>query len=182
MCGSVCGGCTQVHLRISSPPVTDPCFYGMDFPSKEELFANQVHTHTVGGAVCHRGFDRLVLTKHLFLFPPLASGPLLSLSTSCLCPSPPLSLSLVSLSLSLSLSLSVCVCVQYAGNVEEMAKWLRVTSLGYLTPEGLVEAATRSSGLSLSPLSLFLSLSHSLTDCTGFLVRSVCLSGCFSLS
>ena len=31
-----------MHLRISSPPVTDPCFYGMDFPSKEELFANQV--------------------------------------------------------------------------------------------------------------------------------------------
>ncbi len=35
----------QVHLRISSPPVTDPCFYGMDFPSKEELFANQVTAH-----------------------------------------------------------------------------------------------------------------------------------------
>ena len=33
-----------MHLRISSPPVTDPCFYGMDFPSKEELFANQVDT------------------------------------------------------------------------------------------------------------------------------------------
>jgi hypothetical protein len=36
--------------------------------------------------------------------------------------------------------------VQYAGNVDAMAKWLRVTSLGYLAPEGLVEAATRSSG------------------------------------
>jgi hypothetical protein len=36
--------------------------------------------------------------------------------------------------------------VQYAGNVDAMAKWLRVSSLGYLAPEGLVEAATRSSG------------------------------------
>jgi hypothetical protein len=36
---------THTHLhtqhRVASPPVTDPCFYGMDFPSKEELFANQ---------------------------------------------------------------------------------------------------------------------------------------------
>ena len=30
----------QVHLRISSPPITHPCKYGMDFPSKEELIAN----------------------------------------------------------------------------------------------------------------------------------------------
>jgi len=30
-----------VHLRISSPPIVSPCFYGMDFPSKEELIANK---------------------------------------------------------------------------------------------------------------------------------------------
>jgi len=29
----------SIHLRISSPPITHPCFYGMDFPSKEELIA-----------------------------------------------------------------------------------------------------------------------------------------------
>lgn len=33
-----------------------------------------------------------------------------------------------------------------AGDIEAMAAWLQVDSLGYLTPEGLVEAATRSSG------------------------------------
>jgi len=33
-------GAKEVHFRIASPPVTDPCFYGMDFPSKGELFAN----------------------------------------------------------------------------------------------------------------------------------------------
>ena len=27
----------SIHLRISSPPIVHPCFYGMDFPSKEEL-------------------------------------------------------------------------------------------------------------------------------------------------
>ncbi len=31
----------EVHLRITSPPITHPCKYGMDFPSKEELIANQ---------------------------------------------------------------------------------------------------------------------------------------------
>jgi amidophosphoribosyltransferase len=33
----------SIHLRISSPPVTNPCYYGMDFPSKEELIANQMN-------------------------------------------------------------------------------------------------------------------------------------------
>jgi amidophosphoribosyltransferase len=31
----------EIHLRISSPPITHPCYYGMDFPSKEELIANR---------------------------------------------------------------------------------------------------------------------------------------------
>jgi amidophosphoribosyltransferase len=30
----------EVHLRITSPPITHPCKYGMDFPSKGELIAN----------------------------------------------------------------------------------------------------------------------------------------------
>lgn len=30
----------EVHLRITSPPITHPCKYGMDFPSKRELIAN----------------------------------------------------------------------------------------------------------------------------------------------
>jgi len=31
----------SIHLRISSPPILFPCYYGMDFPSKEELIANR---------------------------------------------------------------------------------------------------------------------------------------------
>lgn len=30
-----------IHLRISSPPIMHPCFYGMDFPSSQELIAFQ---------------------------------------------------------------------------------------------------------------------------------------------
>lgn len=32
-------GATEVHVRISSPPVQWPCFYGIDFPTREELAA-----------------------------------------------------------------------------------------------------------------------------------------------
>jgi amidophosphoribosyltransferase len=32
-------GAKEVHMRISSPPTTDPCFYGVDTPNKEKLIA-----------------------------------------------------------------------------------------------------------------------------------------------
>jgi amidophosphoribosyltransferase len=31
----------EIHLRISSPPIYHPCYYGMDFPSAGELIANK---------------------------------------------------------------------------------------------------------------------------------------------
>ncbi len=33
-------GATEVHVRISSPPVQWPCFYGIDFATRAELIAN----------------------------------------------------------------------------------------------------------------------------------------------
>ncbi len=33
-------GAVEVHVRIASPPVRWPCFYGIDFASKAELVAN----------------------------------------------------------------------------------------------------------------------------------------------
>ncbi len=32
-------GAKEVHVRVSSPPIIAPCFYGMDFPTREELIA-----------------------------------------------------------------------------------------------------------------------------------------------
>ncbi len=32
-------GAAEVHVRVSSPPVISPCYYGMDFPSTQELIA-----------------------------------------------------------------------------------------------------------------------------------------------
>ncbi len=34
-------GAAEVHLRISSPPVRFPCFYGIDIPTLEELIASK---------------------------------------------------------------------------------------------------------------------------------------------
>ena len=34
-------GATEVHVRISSPPVKNPCFYGIDTSDREELIASQ---------------------------------------------------------------------------------------------------------------------------------------------
>ena len=32
-------GATEVHIRITCPPVLWPCFYGIDFPTRQELIA-----------------------------------------------------------------------------------------------------------------------------------------------
>jgi amidophosphoribosyltransferase len=32
-------GAREVHMRVSSPPITGPCYYGIDTPNKEELIA-----------------------------------------------------------------------------------------------------------------------------------------------
>ena len=40
-------GAVEVHVRISSPPVRWPCFYGIDFASRAELIANGLDTEGI---------------------------------------------------------------------------------------------------------------------------------------
>ncbi|MDE3064321.1 MAG: amidophosphoribosyltransferase [Acidobacteriota bacterium] len=49
-------GATEVHLRISSPPFTWPCYYGIDTPTREELLAAH---HTVEEMRAYIGSDSL---------------------------------------------------------------------------------------------------------------------------
>ncbi len=49
-------GAREVHFRIASPPVTNPCFYGIDMPSKEELIGA---THSVPEIAATLGVDSL---------------------------------------------------------------------------------------------------------------------------
>ena len=37
-------GAKEVHMRVSAPPFTDPCYYGVDIDSKDRLIANH---HTI---------------------------------------------------------------------------------------------------------------------------------------
>ncbi len=49
-------GAREVHLRVSSPPVTGPCYYGIDTPSREELIAAN---YTIPEIAAHLGVDSL---------------------------------------------------------------------------------------------------------------------------
>ncbi len=40
-------GAREVHVRISSPPVKWPCFYGIDFASRAELIANGLNSEEI---------------------------------------------------------------------------------------------------------------------------------------
>ncbi len=44
-------GATEVHVRISSPPVKWPCFYGIDFATKAELVANGLSTEEICSSI-----------------------------------------------------------------------------------------------------------------------------------
>jgi len=37
------GGASEVHMRIASPPTTNPCFYGVDTPDKDKLLAARMN-------------------------------------------------------------------------------------------------------------------------------------------
>lgn len=44
-------GATEVHVRISSPPVEWPCFYGIDFATRAELIAPGLSTAEIAQAI-----------------------------------------------------------------------------------------------------------------------------------
>jgi amidophosphoribosyltransferase len=54
-------GAKEIHMRISSPPTTGPCYYGIDTPHKSELIAA---THSVPEIAQHLGVDSLSYLSH----------------------------------------------------------------------------------------------------------------------
>ncbi len=49
-------GAREVHMRISSPPITGPCYYGIDTPNREELIAANLDLEQIAQ---HLGVDSL---------------------------------------------------------------------------------------------------------------------------
>ena len=54
-------GAKEIHMRISSPPTTGPCYYGIDTPVKSELIAAN---HSVEEIKSHLGVDSLAYLSH----------------------------------------------------------------------------------------------------------------------
>ncbi|GAB4013899.1 amidophosphoribosyltransferase [Nocardioides ultimimeridianus] len=44
-------GAAEVHVRISSPPVKWPCFYGIDFATRAELIANGLDAEEIASSI-----------------------------------------------------------------------------------------------------------------------------------
>ena len=49
-------GAKEVHMRISSPPIKFPCFYGIDMPTKKELIGSERSVESIRR---HLGVDTL---------------------------------------------------------------------------------------------------------------------------
>ncbi len=49
-------GAKEIHFRIASPPIRNPCFYGIDMPTKEELIASRLDVEEIRE---HLGVDSL---------------------------------------------------------------------------------------------------------------------------
>jgi amidophosphoribosyltransferase len=45
-------GAVEVHVRISSPPVIGPCFYGIDLADEDELIASSRSVEEVRSSIC----------------------------------------------------------------------------------------------------------------------------------
>jgi amidophosphoribosyltransferase len=62
-------GAAEVHMRISSPPTTNPCYYGIDTPTRDELIAS---SHSLEAIREFLGADSLAYLslEGLFSFAP----------------------------------------------------------------------------------------------------------------
>lgn len=74
-------GPKEVHLRITSPPVKHPCMYGMDFPSKAELIANQYDSEEAIGEAL--GVDTLRYLSVRGLMEAVPEGPGIGYCSAC---------------------------------------------------------------------------------------------------
>jgi amidophosphoribosyltransferase len=81
-------GALEVHVRISSPPVKWPCFYGIDFATRAELIANGLDVEEIANSV---GADSLGYIS-LEGMVEATSQPMSSLCTACFTGSYPVEL------------------------------------------------------------------------------------------
>jgi amidophosphoribosyltransferase len=54
-------GAKEIHLRVASPPIRHPCYFGIDFPDQRELIA---HKRSVEEICSYLGVDSLHYLSH----------------------------------------------------------------------------------------------------------------------
>ncbi len=64
-------GAREVHVRVASPPCRFPCFYGVDFPTREELIAGANEVEDIRAFI---GADSLGYLSLNGLFEPVGGG------------------------------------------------------------------------------------------------------------
>ena len=62
-------GAKEVHMRISSPPTANPCYYGIDTPTKSELIGSSHSVKEIGkyitaDSVAYLSLEGLKSTVH----------------------------------------------------------------------------------------------------------------------
>jgi amidophosphoribosyltransferase len=60
----------EIHLRVSSPPIICPCFYGIDMPTKEELIASSNSVEKIRGYLEVDSLGYLSVDGMLSVMPP----------------------------------------------------------------------------------------------------------------
>ena len=65
-------GAREIHLRISSPPTTNPCYYGIDTPDKHELIASRYSIEEIASYI---GVDSLAYLSIEGLYRAVESTP-----------------------------------------------------------------------------------------------------------
>lgn len=65
-------GAREVHMRVSSSPITGPCYYGIDTPTREELIAAN---YTVDEIASHIGVDSLAYLSLEGMLESMPDGP-----------------------------------------------------------------------------------------------------------
>jgi amidophosphoribosyltransferase len=65
-------GATEVHMRVSSPPITGPCWYGIDTPDRDQLIAANHSTDEIARMI---GVDSLGYLSLEGMLGAVPSGP-----------------------------------------------------------------------------------------------------------
>jgi len=76
-------GATEVHVRITAPPITNPCYYGIDTSSKEELISARLMPEEIRQEIGADSLEFLTVPGMVDAIDRPFDGPLKGQCTAC---------------------------------------------------------------------------------------------------